>query len=231
MASPAVLGGWGMQQTGRHGGYDCHPCAEAQGSPQCRGSTREAASTAVCFPFSSSHDFHCFLPQVCLLNSLLWRTCLSFPHVSLPCHLWSPLFPLSFSLTSTPGACPRDMAHRALRHMCPDCTFAGHYGKRVCSFSCPLAGRLYLCFVEALWRGEEACSACPLSGESGSHRKPSCWRSWAEGLEPALWLPQTNPKPNMLISMNDCSLGKRSHFSGGTWHLFAHTQLHHRKVW
>lgn len=114
-----------MQRTGRHRGCDCHPCAEAQGCPQCRGSTCKAASTAVCFPFSSSHDFHCFLPQVCLLNSPLRRTCLSFRHVSLPCHLCAPLFPLSCSLTSTPGACPRDMAHRALRHVCPDCTFAG----------------------------------------------------------------------------------------------------------
>ena len=101
------------------------------------------------------------LRSLSLLNSLLRRTCLSFPPFLLPCHLCSPLFPLPHSLTSAPGACPRDMAHRAPQHVCLDCTFTRHYSKRVCSFSCPLAGRLYLCLVEALCRGEEACSACP----------------------------------------------------------------------
>lgn len=60
-----------MQQTGRHRG-----CAiVAQGCPQHRGSTREAGSTAVRLPFSSSHGSHCFLSQVCS-SSLLRKTCL-----------------------------------------------------------------------------------------------------------------------------------------------------------
>lgn len=60
-----------MQQTGRHRGC----AAEAQVCPQHRGRTQEAVSIVVCLPFSSSHDSHCFLSQVCSF-SLLRRTCL-----------------------------------------------------------------------------------------------------------------------------------------------------------
>lgn len=83
------LGGQGMQQTGRHRGCT----TEAQGCPQHRDSACEAVSTAVCSPFSSSHDSHCFLSQVCSF-SLLRRTCL-------PLVLWQTManrFALSLAL-------------------------------------------------------------------------------------------------------------------------------------
>lgn len=128
LASLAVLGSWGMQPMGKHTGHDCHLVAEAQVYPQYRDSTCEAASTAVCFLFLLSHDFNCFLLHVCLLNSLLRRTCLSFPPFSLPWHLCSPLFPLPRSLTSASDACPHGPQstlafvvwlhfHQALRQM------------------------------------------------------------------------------------------------------------------
>lgn len=46
-----------------------------------------------------------------------------------------------------------------------------------------------------------------LSAEMGSSRKPFFWWSWTEGLLPALWLPQADPKPSPnpsnLFSMAD----------------------------
>lgn len=97
--------------------------------PRCRGNSCGAASTGVCFPFSSSHDLHRFLPRVCLLNSLPRRTCLSFPPFLPPRCPCSPLLPLPFSRSSATAVSPRDTAHRASWRVRLDCAFTGHYGK------------------------------------------------------------------------------------------------------
>lgn len=201
MASLAELWGWGMQWMGSHRRCDCCLCGEAQGCAPCSDSACKAASTVVCFPFSSSHDIHCFLPQVCLLNSLLRRTC--------PLSCSPAISALLFSHYLTLSPPPLVFVPRTWSTEHPDtcAQMALQPGTMANGFALSPALLQADC-ISASWKhcGGVKRHVVPalLSAEMSFRKKPFWWCSWAEGLVPDLQLPRADlkPSPNLATSMN-----------------------------
>lgn len=137
--------------------------------PRCRGNSCGAASTGVCFPFSSSHDLHRFLPRVCLLNSLPRRTCLSFPPFLPPPLSLLPSSPTAFLSLLCHCGQPAGHSPQSVPTRAPGLRF--HWALRQIGllFLLPLSRQvaLCLCLVEALCGGEETWGACPAVGSGG----------------------------------------------------------------